>query len=260
MHFFFVLFFVFINISPAFAEKTIQDVVNNAQNLPLIIDADRGIICDKDKSNCVAEGNITVTKGELTLRCRKLTTWSTKNAEGKLTVSRIEASDNVHVTAPSGDSAFSHLIEFDPVKGILTLVERNNVQPWIIHGPYYMAANRIVAHTASEGQHKVDLRDFEGHGNVLLSSPDEISMAESGYYKPDKQQVELYKNVRIFREDGEIYGAKAIVDLDTGTSKMLSIDSPTEKSGRVRLVVYPEKTEDFKKKVTSGKKDDVAKD
>ncbi|MBR2299076.1 MAG: LPS export ABC transporter periplasmic protein LptC [Alphaproteobacteria bacterium] len=80
---------------------------------------------------------------------------------------------------------------------------------------------------------KMDIQKIEATGNVKIETQDAVAQGDSGLYLPKKNEVELLGNVSIEKDGNVVYGDKAITNLDTTVSHMVS----TQQKGRVSGVI-----------------------
>ena len=84
----------------------------------------------------------------------------------------------------------------------------------------------------------------EAFDNVLIVSDKDRLRADRGIYRVDSGTVKLTKNVTITRGDSILNGDQAIINLNTGISKLLTVDklrSRKRKRKRVRGLIFPHK-------------------
>ena len=67
-----------------------------------------------------------------------------------------------------------------------------------------------------------DIKQVEAFGNVKVITEDAVATGQYAIYYPDKSEIELQKNVSIEKDGNIIYGQKAITNLKTSISKMIT--------------------------------------
>lgn len=181
-------------------------------NVPVEINSDNGIICERDKNICTAYGNVVVTHKEYKLNCDKLVTYFRSTEHSKNELYKIEAIGNAVM------SSQDKVIE----------------------------AELLKAYVNKDVTGKYDVDEVEAFNNVVVVTQKEIAKAKYGHYQPDKHLMILKNDVQITNQEGQMHGAYAEVDLDKGISKML-IKSPTQEPGekfktapkRVKVLILP---------------------
>lgn len=236
--------------------------------------ADHGMVCDQEKKQCTAEGNVRVFRGKSTLTCDKLVAYFVKNAQGKQELERLEAFGNVHIFSQEdgydaksaygsyevdtqlvtlkGNPVIKHKeleihgtgpITYDQVKEKATTASRATVKKQ----EQLLQANELVAHfKRDEDNNSKSLDHLTAHGNVVVSSPTEIAQAEYGSYYEATSTAELWNNVVITRYDGQIRGPRAKVDMKSGESRMLHPTNSPIKQQRVQALLLPKEKDKVK--------------
>ena len=79
-----------------------------------------------------------------------------------------------------------------------------------------------------------NLDKVEAYGRVEIRTPEEVVRGDTGVYTPPNSLARLLGNVRIVRGDNTLTGCEAIVNMDTGISRLVAC--PNE---RVRGIIVP---------------------
>lgn len=83
-------------------------------------------------------------------------------------------------------------------------------------------------------------RRLDAYGNVVITRPGEIALADRAVYLPDQDTAELWGKVRITRGRNQFNGERAIINFKTGISRILA-----GKGGKnqppVRVLIVPGK-------------------
>jgi lipopolysaccharide export system protein LptA len=79
-----------------------------------------------------------------------------------------------------------------------------------------------------------NLEKVEAYGRVEIRTPEEVVRGDSGVYTPPNGLARLLGNVTIVRGDNTLTGCEAIVNMDTGISRLVAC--PNE---RVRGIIVP---------------------
>ena len=80
-----------------------------------------------------------------------------------------------------------------------------------------------------------NLEKAEAYGRVEIRTPEEVVRGDSGVYTPPNGLARLLGNVTIVRGDNTLTGREAIVNMQTGISRLVA--SPGE---RVRGIIVPQ--------------------
>jgi lipopolysaccharide export system protein LptA len=80
-----------------------------------------------------------------------------------------------------------------------------------------------------------NLEKVEAYGRVEIRTPEEVVRGDSGVYTPPNGLARLLGNVTIVRGDNTLTGREAIVNMQTGISRLVA--SPGE---RVRGIIVPQ--------------------
>lgn len=81
-------------------------------------------------------------------------------------------------------------------------------------------ADRMIAYFKDSGLS--DIEKIEAFGNVIVDTDDGQALGDYGLYIPQKAEVELHDNVVIKKDGSVIYGQKAITNLNTSISRIVS--------------------------------------
>ncbi|AIL12310.1 hypothetical protein IM40_00305 [Candidatus Paracaedimonas acanthamoebae] len=196
--------------SLAYAELKTQTI--ETAKVPVEINSDDGIVCERDKNICTAYGNVVVTHKEYKLNCDKLVTYFRSTEHSKNELYKIEAIG--HAIMSSQDKVIE--------------------------------AELLKAYINKNAAGKYDIEEVKAFNNVIIVTEKEIAKAKYGHYQPDKHLVTLKGDVQITNQEGQMQGAYAEVDLDRGISKMLR-KPPTQAQDeklkmtpkRVKVLILP---------------------
>ena len=97
--------------------------------------------------------------------------------------------------------------------------------------PRPQAGGRATAASPGEGS---NLEKVEAYGRVEIRTAEEVVRGDSGVYTPPNGLARLLGNVRIVRGDNTLTGQEAIVNMQTGISRLVA--TPGE---RVRGLIVP---------------------
>ena len=100
-------------------------------------------------------------------------------------------------------------------------------------------ADIITGYFNQIGKNKYELREMVSTGDVKIQTPTETVFGDKAIYDVSSEKATVLGHVRIVRKEGEMTGAKAVMDMRTGISQMYSTDGKTKNSGRVRGILLP---------------------
>lgn len=76
--------------------------------------------------------------------------------------------------------------------------------------------------SGKDGNGKDGIRRMDAYGNVVITRPGEIALGDRGVYRPKEQTAELWGSVRITRGKNQMNGERAIVNFETGVSRLIA--------------------------------------
>ncbi len=261
---------------PAAAQVTLPG--NAELKAPIEITADNGIEWQQKAQAYVARGHARAAQGDSAVHADVLTAYYAGGkgggggggeSEGKATkITRIDADGHVRLTSPSGTATGTKAV-YDVVKGILVLTghpvlvtktdritARDSLEFWsdrnllvargdarAVRGDQRVSADVLTAHLAKDTHGQDRITRIDAFDNVVVSQPGEIARARRGVYNLQTGIATLTGSVKITRGQNQLNGERAVVDLNTGKSRLLS--APGEP---VHGILVPEK----KEKTTGG--------
>ena len=225
-----------------------KEAIKKAEQSQLTIDADGGVICDKEKLTCTAKDNVFVEKGPFQMYCDTLTTHIRKNSEGKMEMWRIVAVGNVRmIGAEKSQKAFAPMADYNMDESKIVLLAEEGILPVVTKDQYILEAKKIEVLVKKEGD-KQSIDKMQAYENVVLSSPDEIAKGDFATYNPETNIAVMQGAVTIYRKDGKISGSEATVDLNAETSEMVNNSKDeTGKPKRVHALILPKNMNNSKK-------------
>lgn len=146
--------------------------------------ADKQIKYYRLQNRLEADNNVKVLNGSNTLYAEKVIGFM--RADGKMAFERIEAYDNVRVVDDKNE----------------------------------MYADRMNAFM-KPGKGR-DIEKIEAFGNVKIITQNGIAQGDYGIYHPDKSEIELRHNVVLLQNGNVIHGDKAVTNLKTSISRIMS--------------------------------------
>ena len=238
------------------------------------VTADEAVEWHQNEQKIVAIGNAVASQKGMNIKADKMSAFyldRQKAAKGKSKIKKIEARGNVKLHSQSADG-FGDTMDYDVQQDTMILVGK---PAKIIKGgetitadesiTYYPSQEKAVAlgnvlatdkenkiHSdrmiayfkkTSEDSSKTQIDRIEIFDNIKIITKDAIVTSQRGIYFPNTRIVELYDNVTIKQDGNILNGDKAISNLNTGISRMVS----TSKSRKVKGV-FKEKNKEKKSK------------
>lgn len=238
------------------------------------IHSENGLQCNKDK-NCVAEGNVTVTRGHTMLRCHRLVARFKKDAAGEIELDTLHAQGNVQID--SRDASY-HATAQEAFYNASTDEVRLRGQPHVTHPQIRIVGSTELVYdqnkqkafsvgraTAikndsllqadhidvffhdgtlpSKDDSALSVDRVEVRNQVVIATPDEMIHGDQGTYTEKTQIAQMRGNVTISRCDGRLQGDHAIINMATGVSELHQPahgDSPND--NRLELLIVPKKS------------------
>lgn len=216
-------------------------------NVPVTVEADQGIEWIRDSKVYVARGNAKATRGDTEVTADSLTAHYREKPDGTSEIFRIVAEGNVVIATPreraTGDKAVYVLdkalvrltgrdLQFRNAQDLITA--RESLEYWqekhvavargdatAIRDNQRIRADLMTAFFAEDKQGKTALQRVEADGNVVITTPQEVARGNEGVYNALKGTATLNGNVRITRGKNQLNGERAVVNLNTGISRLL---------------------------------------
>ena len=106
---------------------------------------------------------------------------------------------------------------------------------------FFFRGDVLVGYFTPETKNQPSQMDrIEAFGNVVIVTPNETVQAARGVYRIATETASLEGPVMITRGENQINGCRALVNMKTGVSRILSCE-PGTGGGRVRGLLVPEK-------------------
>lgn len=233
---------------------------------PIHIEADNGIEWQRSNQLYLATGNARASQGGSTVEADQLVAYYRPNEAGDNEIYRIDAIGNVRILS-TAEQATGDKAVYDVFNGVLvltgetvrldtaqdTITARDSLEYYekrqlavargdalAVRDDRRLKADILMAHFSNNqgsGDARGDeLERIEAVGNVLISTPTDIVVAERGDYDLASGLAQLSGGVKITRGDTQLNGERAEVDLNSGKSRLLSDGQ------RVRGVFLPKAT------------------
>ena len=243
------------------------DLASGSKDMPIEITADNGIEWEKNKEILIASGNAKASRGGITVLAEVLRAYYRKKTTGGTDLYRLDAAGGVKIFSDTesmeGQTAVldfeQAILKVDGKKVIYkagpdTITANQQMEYWerqkmavargnavAIHKGKTLRADVLKALLRKNKTGRSEVYIIEAFNNVLIVSDKDRLRSDSAIYKLDSGIVTLKENVSIIREDSILNGDLAEINLKTGISKLLTVDSVGSRRGkkRVRGLIYP---------------------
>jgi lipopolysaccharide export system protein LptA len=239
---------LFYLITPSLVLSQSLNLATGNNDQPVEITADNGIEWQRDKQIMIASGKARATRGKTRVEADILRAFYEKNKNGSSKLFRLEAIGRVKITSPT-QKLTGEMGVYDLTKGILVLtgkkvslisgkniitanqqlefyekremaVARKNARA--NHDGKVLRADTIVALFFKNKNGVTQLSRVQAFENVRLVNNTESIWADKGIYDVNSSIATLDGNVRITRTGSQLSGDSAIINLNTGVSKLLT--------------------------------------
>ncbi|RMG09389.1 MAG: hypothetical protein D6731_19525 [Planctomycetota bacterium] len=250
---------------------------------PLEINAEDGIEWRRDEQLYIARGNAVATRNDVSVYADVMTAHYRRTETGTTDIDRIDVVGNVRITTPTetvyGDrgaydvrNGIVVLVGKDlRLEGKeIVITARDSLEYWetkrlavargnavAVRADKRIAADVLSAQfapdtdadagsgTGSGGSDGTRLKvsQIEAFGNVRISTPREFARGEHGVYYVEREFATLDGAVRITREENQLNGEYAEIDLKSGVSRLLPAPPGTAAATakRVRGLLVPKR-------------------
>jgi lipopolysaccharide export system protein LptA len=220
----------------------------NRSDGPLEIDAEQGIEWRRKEKLYIARGNARAASGGLEVYGETLTAHYRTDEAGSSEVFLLEVEGDVKIVTEDdvvyGDyGRYSlddeHLIltgqdlrleskngrdkitaedSLEYFDGEKRAVAKGNARAR--HDDQQIRADTLVAFFAQNKNDKMQVDRVEAEGNVRVRTPTEVAMGDKGVYFVEDERATLSGDVKITRDDNQLNGEYAEVNLATGVSRL----------------------------------------
>ena len=243
------------------------DLASGSKDMPIEITADNGIEWQKNKEILIASGNAKASRGGITVLAEVLRAYYRKKTTGGTDLYRLDAAGGVKIFSDTesmeGQTAVldfeQAILKVDGKKVIYkagpnTITANQQMEYWerqkmavargnavAIHKGKTLRADVLKALLRKNKTGRSEVYVIEAFNNVLIVSDKDRLRSDSAIYKLDSGIVTLKGNVSIIRENSILKGDLAEINLKTGISKLLTVDSvgSNKEKPRVRGLIYP---------------------
>jgi len=261
-----VLVLLFFQILTAAVAGSL-DLASGSKDMPIEITANDGIEWKKNKEILIASGNAKASRGGITVLAEVLRAYYRKKNTGGTDLYRLDAaggvkifSDNESMEGQSAVLDFEQAILKVEGKKVIykagpdTITANQQMEYWerqkmavargnavAVHKGKTLRADVLKALLRKNKTGRSEVYIIEAFNKVLIFSGKDKLGSDSAIYQLDSGIATLKGNVSIIREDTILKGDLAEINLKTGISKLLTVDSVGSKKEkpRVRGLIYP---------------------
>ena len=256
-----------------FAAVTLSFGGANAQSLslggvtgdvPIEVYAEDGIEWQQDGSIFVARGNTRAVRGEVEVFSDELKAHYREGAGGQSEVWRLDALGNVRIISNS-ETAYGSRAIYNADQKVLVI---DGEKPRLVSGKDTLSASQqleywelksfavargdavavrdnkrvhadvLVAHLKPDAKGQTRVYRVDAYDNVRIRTGRETATGDLGVYNVDSGVATLTGKVKLVRDDNELRGCRAEVNLNTGISKLFACANQSN-SGRVQGSFVP---------------------
>ena len=239
---------------------------------PLEINAEQGIEWRRNEQLYIARGNASATRGDITVYADVMTAHYEKSATGSSEIDRIDIEGNVRIVSPT-ETVYGDRGAYDVINGVLVLVgdnlrleaendvitARDSLEYWehknmavargaaqAVREDKRILADVLTAHfKKGEGEGgKLELTRIDAYGNVRIFTAGEFARGDRGVYYVDREFATLTGAIKITREENQMNGEYAEIDMKTGVSRLLAGPPGTKSAARVHGLFVPKRKPD----------------
>lgn len=234
---------------------------------PVQVSADEGIEWNRSGKVFVARGNAKATRGDVTVTGDELRAYYRESQAGDTEIYRVEAHGVVAITTTS-ETATGNFASYDIDGAKLTLkgapaklvtptdtvtatesIEYSEVTRLAVargdavatRGDRRVRADILTAHFEEDANGKLVLQKSDAVGHVALTTATEVITGNKGDYNAKTGIATVTGSVKITRDDNQLNGGYAHVNLNTGISRLFAAAPGTRGSGkRVQGLFVPQ--------------------
>lgn len=233
---------------------------------PIEVNAENGIEWQQDKQMFVARGNARAVRDGVEVFSDELRAYYRKTQTGQSEIWRLDALGKVRIVSASetayGDRAIYNadqkvlVVDGEKprlVSGKDTLTASTQLEYWetkqyaIARGDAVatrddkqVRANVLVAHLKTDAKGQTSVYRVDAYDNVRVRTASETATGDRGVYNVESGIATLTGQVKLVRDDSELQGCRAEVNLNTGISKLFAC-AANQGGGRVQGTFIPKK-------------------
>lgn len=234
----------------------------------LEVESDNGIEWRRNEQVLIARGNAVAKRGNSRVDADELRALY-RDRDGQTEIYRIIATGNVKLSSETdvatGDKA---IYDIDDAVVVLTgenlqyktpnetLTAEESLEYWetermavargnavAVAGDRTLRGDVLTARFEAGKNGENELSRIDGNGNVTIRTPTDFVVGDQGVYDAKTGIATLVGSVKITRGENQLNGDRAVVDLNTGVSRLTANGNGDGKS-RVRGLLVPEKDEE----------------
>jgi lipopolysaccharide export system protein LptA len=232
---------------------------------PMEVFADEGIEWEQDRKVFTARGNARAVRGEVEVTADLLRAYYREKPGGGSDIWRLDAEGNVKVSSP-GETAFGDAAIYDIDNAILVLTGRKvrfvtaedeitadrQLEYWeakqmavargnayAVRGKKKLRADVLSAHFRKNKSGRTKIYRVDAFDNVYIVSEKDTITADRGVYNVESGIATLTGSVKLSRDGNQLNGCSAVVNLNTGISKLKSCASAGTGTSRVQGLFRP---------------------
>jgi len=233
-------------------------------DVPIEVYAEDGIEWQQDGSIFVARGNARAVRGEVEVLSDELKAHYREGAGGQSEVWRLDALGNVRIISNS-ETAYGSRAIYNADKKVLVI---DGEKPRLVSGKDTLSASQqleywelksfavargdavavrdnkrvhadvLVAHLKPDAKGQTRVYRVDAYDNVRIRTGRETATGDRGVYNGNSGVATLTGKVKLVRDDNELRGCRAEVNLNTGISKLFACANQSS-SGRVQGSFVP---------------------
>jgi lipopolysaccharide export system protein LptA len=231
------------------------------------VTSDRGIEWLQREQKFIARGNAKAIRNNVTVYADELVAHYRDRKEGGGTeIWKLEALGHVRIdsadTKVTGDSAVYDIdnvvlvVRGQPFAKLVTATDTvtatDSLEYWetkrvavargdafVQHEDKRLKADTITADLKEDKSGKMEIKQANAFGNVLVRTPTDVATGDKGVYHTESQIATLTGNVKITRDRNQMNGGYAEVNLATGISKLFPAP-PGQAGTRVQGILIPD--------------------
>lgn len=231
------------------------------------ITSDQGIEWLQREQKFIAKGNARAIRNNVTVHADELVAHYRDRKEGGGTeIWKLEALGHVRIlsaeTKVFGDSAVYDIdnvllvVRGHPFAKLMTATDTvtasDSLEYWeakrlavargdasVLHEDKRLKADTITADLKEDKQGKLEIKQANAFGNVLIRTVSDIATGDKGVYYTESQLATLTGNVKITRDKNQLNGGYAEVNMATGISKLFPA-APGQAGTRVQGILAPD--------------------
>ena len=236
---------------------------------PIEVYAHEGIEWDQNAETYIARGNARAIQGDVTVYGSVLTARYRKVADGGSEIWRLDADGKVRIESPKG-TVYGDKAMYDIDTSILvvtgnnlklvtpkeTVTARDSLEYWQLKEMFVARGNALAvleerkrkikadiltAHSRKDENDETKVYRVDAFGSVLITTPTDIARGENGVYFVDTGVATLTGSVKITRDDNQLNGEIAEMNMNTGISRILAGAKKGGEFKPVRALIIPTK-------------------